>query len=80
MLVYTLKRLLQMVPPLLGITFITFLIISLAPGDPVATSMGAGGGPAAAVGARDPREPGKPGGRQVCKTRIEHRASSLKNA
>ncbi|MCB9742878.1 MAG: ABC transporter permease subunit [Alphaproteobacteria bacterium] len=47
MLVYTLKRLLQMIPTLLGITFITFLIISLAPGDPVSTSLGAGGGPSA---------------------------------
>lgn len=33
-----------MFPTLLGITLITFAIISLAPGDPVATSFGAGGG------------------------------------
>ncbi len=31
---YLVKRLLQIVPTLLGITFITFLIIQLAPGNP----------------------------------------------
>ncbi len=31
---YLLKRLLQIVPTLLGITFITFCIIQLAPGNP----------------------------------------------
>jgi len=41
---YLLKRLLAMIPTLLGITFITFLIIDLAPGDPIAASMGIGGG------------------------------------
>ncbi|MCG3133482.1 MAG: hypothetical protein HMLKMBBP_00656 [Planctomycetes bacterium] len=40
---YVLKRLLAMVPTLLGITFITFLIINLAPGDPVSETMGGGG-------------------------------------
>ncbi|MCB9746017.1 MAG: ABC transporter permease subunit [Alphaproteobacteria bacterium] len=50
MLVYTLKRLLQMIPTLLGITFVTFLIVSLAPGDPVSTAMGQGGGPSAEGG------------------------------
>lgn len=47
MLTYLLKRLLAMVPTLLGITFVTFLIVNLAPGDPVANSLGGGadGGP-----------------------------------
>lgn len=44
MLLYLLKRLLAMVPTLLGITFVTFMIVNLAPGDPVATSIGGGGG------------------------------------
>ena len=41
MIAYLLRRLLAMLPTLLGITFITFLIINLAPGDPVATQFGA---------------------------------------
>ncbi|MFZ2446581.1 MAG: ABC transporter permease [Syntrophobacteraceae bacterium] len=43
---YLLKRLLQMVPTLLGITFITFLIIQLAPGNPamLKIQMGTGQG------------------------------------
>ncbi len=44
MLDYLIRRLLAMIPTLLGITFVTFLIITLAPGDPVATSFGAAGG------------------------------------
>jgi len=36
MMGYLVKRLLQLVPTLLGITFITFLIIQLAPGNPAA--------------------------------------------
>ena len=32
---YLIRRLIQMVPVFIGITFITFLMISLAPGDPV---------------------------------------------
>jgi peptide/nickel transport system permease protein len=35
MLTYTLRRLIYLVPTLLGITIVTFLIINLAPGDPV---------------------------------------------
>ncbi len=35
MLHYTLRRLLYLVPTLLGITIVTFLIVNLAPGDPV---------------------------------------------
>jgi len=51
-LAYLLKRLLAMVPTLLGITFVTFLIVNLAPGDPVATAFGSdsGGGPSAEGG------------------------------
>lgn len=36
MLNYTLRRLAYVIPTLLGITFVTFIIISLAPGDPIA--------------------------------------------
>jgi len=43
MLLWLLKRVLAMVPTLFGITFLTFLIITCAPGDPVALSMGAVG-------------------------------------
>jgi len=42
-LTYLFKRIIAMIPTLLGITFITFLIINLAPGDPVATQFGQGG-------------------------------------
>jgi peptide/nickel transport system permease protein len=35
MLNYTLRRLVYLVPTLIGITFVTFAIINLAPGDPV---------------------------------------------
>lgn len=35
MLTYTLRRLAYLLPTLLGITFVTFIIISLAPGNPV---------------------------------------------
>lgn len=34
---YLVRRLLQMIPTFIGITFISFLIVRLAPGDPVAT-------------------------------------------
>ncbi|MFT5681680.1 MAG: peptide/nickel transport system permease protein [Myxococcota bacterium] len=44
MIAYIFRRILAMIPTLLGITLVTFAIISLAPGDPVATSFGAGGG------------------------------------
>ncbi len=52
MLTYLFKRLLAMIPTLLGITFVTFLIVNLAPGDPVASSLGGGGdgGPSEAGG------------------------------
>jgi peptide/nickel transport system permease protein len=36
---YLIKRLLQIIPTLLGITFITFLIIQLAPGNPAALKL-----------------------------------------
>lgn len=35
MLIYTLRRLAYLVPTLIGITFVTFAIVNLAPGDPV---------------------------------------------
>ncbi len=52
MVAYLLKRLLAMIPTLLGISFLTFLIVLLSPGDPVATQMGGGGGggPSATAG------------------------------
>src|SRR5262250_1898665 len=40
MLVYALRRLVLAVPLLLGITFVSFLVIHLAPGDPVAALAG----------------------------------------
>jgi peptide/nickel transport system permease protein len=40
MLTYTLRRLAYLVPTLLGITIVTFLIINLAPGDPVSVISG----------------------------------------
>ena len=40
MLNYTLRRVAYLVPTLLGITIVTFLIINLAPGDPVAVVHG----------------------------------------
>lgn len=40
MLIYTLRRLAYLVPTLLGITIVTFLIINLAPGDPVSVIQG----------------------------------------
>ena len=43
MFTYVVKRLLAMIPTLVGISMITFLIVYLAPGDPVDTQMGAGG-------------------------------------
>jgi peptide/nickel transport system permease protein len=42
MIRYILKRIAAMIPTLFGITLITFFIINLAPGDPVATQFGAG--------------------------------------
>lgn len=43
MVVYTLKRLAAMIPTLLGITFLTFLIVNCAPGDPVGATLEGGG-------------------------------------
>jgi peptide/nickel transport system permease protein len=51
MYLYILKRLLAMIPTLLGITLITFAIINLAPGDPVAAQIGQGGSELSAEGA-----------------------------
>src|SRR3954463_13805246 len=39
-LVYVLKRLVALVPVLLGISFIVFFLIRLIPGDPAATLLG----------------------------------------
>ena len=39
---YILKRLLLMIPTMLGITVVTFVIIRLAPGDPAAMRLGSG--------------------------------------
>jgi len=39
MLQYILKRLLLMIPTFIGITFITFLVMKLAPGDPVSLKL-----------------------------------------
>lgn len=43
MMQYILRRLLWMIPTLIGITLVTFLIVQLAPGDPVKLAMGMGG-------------------------------------
>ncbi|MCU0573409.1 MAG: ABC transporter permease [Syntrophobacteraceae bacterium] len=43
MKVYLIKRLLQIIPTLLGITLITFLIIQLAPGNPALSKLGMAG-------------------------------------
>lgn len=43
MLLFVFKRMLAMIPTLFGITFLTFLIITCAPGDPVAMQMGGAG-------------------------------------
>ena len=53
---YLLKRLLAMIPTLLGITLITFLIIDLAPGDPIAQSMGLAGGDDVSAGGGSGKE------------------------
>ncbi len=42
MLSYVLKRLLWVVPSLIGISLVTFLLMELAPGDPVSASQGHG--------------------------------------
>ena len=43
MLQYSIKRFLLMIPTLFGITFVTFMIIRLAPGDPVTARFGVAG-------------------------------------
>ena len=50
MITYLLKRMLAMIPTLVGISLLTFLIVLLAPGDPVDTKMGKGTGPQASDG------------------------------
>ena len=46
MTAYLIKRLLQIIPTLLGITFITFVIIQLAPGNPAMLKLQMGKGEA----------------------------------
>ena len=46
MTAYLIKRLLQIIPTLLGITFITFVIIQLAPGNPAMLKLQMGKGQA----------------------------------
>ena len=50
MFIYVVKRLLAMIPTLLGITLITFFIIQIAPGDPVDASFGRGHGASTEAG------------------------------
>ena len=49
MLIYTLKRLLALVPVLFGISVVTFLLIRLVPGDVVAVMLGTDGDPVKAA-------------------------------
>jgi len=51
MVKYIIKRLLMLIPVIIGITFIIFLILSLAPGDPAALILGADAS-GAALGAK----------------------------
>lgn len=51
MLTYVLKRLLLMIPTLIGITIVVFAISHLAPGDPVEAEFGGGMGISATAGA-----------------------------
>lgn len=53
MIGYLARRLLAMLPTLLGITLITFFVISIAPGDPVQASFGTGGAGAEEEGGGD---------------------------
>ncbi|MDC3379280.1 ABC transporter permease [Planctomycetota bacterium] len=50
MATYLLKRLLLMIPTLIGITVVVFTISHAAPGDPVAAEFGSGGGMSASSG------------------------------
>ena len=45
MIRYIVKRILQVIPVLLGISFITFMMLSLTPGDPAQLMLGAEAGP-----------------------------------
>ena len=40
MLKYTLKRLLLLIPVIIGITFLVFLVLSVSPGDPAVMMLG----------------------------------------
>ena len=56
MLTYLLKRVIAMIPTMLGITLITFLIINFAPGDPVASQQDVGPGATAGGGGLQTRD------------------------
>ncbi len=62
MVLYLLKRIAAMIPTLLGITLITFLIINMAPGDPVSSEFQGGaagsGAEASAGGGSDTKNAG----------------------
>ena len=51
MITYLVRRLVAMIPTLLGITFVTFMIMNLAPGDPVSARFQVEGGGAEGEGA-----------------------------
>ena len=51
MLQYTIQRILLAIPTLLGISLLSFLIMHLAPGDPVDLFLGGGAGGAGVAGA-----------------------------
>ena len=59
-LVYILKRLVSLIPVLLGISFIVFFLIRLIPGDPAATLLGVHATPQAIKDLRDQMGLGKP--------------------
>ena len=50
---YVIKRLLALIPVLLGVTFIVFCIMSLSPGDPAAMLLGTGATPESIVALRE---------------------------
>ena len=45
MAIYVLKRLVQLLPVLIGVTLLSFLLLRLMPGDPASLMLGARGGP-----------------------------------
>ena len=53
MIKYILKRLLLLIPVLIGVTFFVFTILSVAPGDPVTVILGDGATEEAIEGMRE---------------------------